>query len=48
MQQVRNLFLLLMLVNVSVSVNKINFTENTGNISLVDEESGEMNITNDN
>jgi D-alanyl-D-alanine carboxypeptidase (penicillin-binding protein 5/6) len=48
MQQVMNLVLVLMLVNLSVSVRKINITENMGNITLMNDEKGEVNVTNDN
>ena len=43
-----NFVLVLMLVNLSVSVSKINITEDMGNITLMNDEMGKVNVTNDN
>ena len=48
MQKVVNLVLVLMLVNLSVGVSKINITEDMGNITLMNDGFGEMNVINDN
>ena len=46
MQQVMNFVLVLMLVNLSVSVSKINITEDMGNITLMNDEMRKVNVTN--
>lgn len=48
MQQVMNFVLMLMLVNLSISVSKINITEDMGNITLMNDEMGKLNDTSDN